>query len=568
MEKIINFKELKYVQPNFEEVKEIISKLAEKVKKAKDIEEIKEAIREFESVYCDMHTNLAIAMIRAYLDSSDKYYGIQMQEGMQKEATINYNEFYNALLNSPYNKEINKEYGEEYLIKLRDSISIKSKGMELIAKEQELICQYQQLKATIKIEFNGEVLSEGEMTKYITSEDRNTRREASIALHKAFIQLKDKFNDILDELVLVRNKIAAANGFSSFADYMNIEKGRREYGQKELLKFCMNIKNELIDFCGFLGEKQAERLVLETLASYDCSCSFIDGNAKPIGDGEKLREEAKTMYADLSNDISELYNTMVDNEYIDVSSSPNKISGMGFCTELFNIKFPYVFGNCNGSIHDVDVLTHEVGHAYQMYLSLNNKKLSAYSAMPNDVAEIPSKTMEHFTQDYSQLFFGKDAEKFSFQFLEQVLNELLAYCAIHEYESWLYSNPEATSEERAKKYYEGMVEIDPNVDYSDIEEFMKDGSSLFRSMGVYMFPFYLISYAISAISAIEFAKRMSEDKKSTWEDYTKLCAAGGSLSYKELLQVANLNLPFEKSTIENSVGFIKGKILKYIDNKN
>lgn len=565
MKNIVVFNKLEYVRPDFDEVNKKIKELAKEVEKSKSIDEIKEVIMKFETVYCDLHTNLAIAMIRAYLDSSDEYYATEMQEGMQKEATIKYNEFYNALLNSPLSKEIDNLYGEQYLIGLRDNIMLKAKGTGLIVKEQELICQYQQLKATIKVEYNGEIFSEGEMIKYTTSKDRNVRKESTIALHKAFINLKYKFDNILEQLITVRNEIAEVNGFSSFVDYMNIEKGRHGYGQKELLEFCENVKEELVDFSGMLNREQAKRLGLEKLTSYDSQISFLDGNAKPIGNGEELREKAKKMYEDLSSDISELYNSMADYEYIDVSESPNKISGMGFCTELFNIKFPYVFGNCNGSIHDVDVLTHEIGHAYQMYLSLKNQPLYVYSSMPNDVAEIPSKTMEHFTQDYAELFFENDAEKFRFQFLEQTLTEVVAYCAIHEYESWIYSNPKATSEERAKKYYEGMVEINPNIDDSELKEFMISGSSLYRSMGVYMFPFYLISYALSAMSAMEFAKRFSEDKENTWKDYSKLCSAGGSLSYKELLEIANLNSPFEKSTIENSVGFIKGKVLKYID---
>lgn len=565
MKNIVVFNKLEYVRPDFDEVNKKIKELAKEVEKSKSIDEIKEIIMKFETVYCDLHTNLAIAMIRAYLDSSDEYYATEMQEGMQKEATIKYNEFYNALLNSPLSKEIDNLYGEQYLIGLRDNIMLKAKGTGLIVKEQELICQYQQLKATIKVEYNGEIFSEGEMIKYTTSKDRNVRKESTIALHKAFINLKYKFDNILEQLITVRNEIAEVNGFSSFVDYMNIEKGRHGYGQKELLEFCENVKEELVDFSGMLNREQAKRLGLEKLTSYDSQISFLDGNAKPIGNGEELREKAKKMYEDLSSDISELYNSMADYEYIDVSESPNKISGMGFCTELFNIKFPYVFGNCNGSIHDVDVLTHEIGHAYQMYLSLKNQPLYVYSSMPNDVAEIPSKTMEHFTQDYAELFFENDAEKFRFQFLEQTLTEVVAYCAIHEYESWIYSNPKATSEERAKKYYEGMVEINPNIDDSELKEFMISGSSLYRSMGVYMFPFYLISYALSAMSAMEFAKRFSEDKENTWKDYSKLCSAGGSLSYKELLEIANLNSPFEKSTIENSVGFIKGKVLKYID---
>ncbi|VYU53345.1 hypothetical protein [Clostridium tertium] len=565
METLKNFKDLQYVRPNFDEINKTITSLTDGVKKAKNFEELKDIIKKFEVVYSDLHTNLAISMIRAYLDSSDKYYNDEMQEGMQNESTINYNEFYSELLNSSFTKEINNEFGEEFLIKLQDSINLKSKGMDLLEKEQELIYKYQKLKATIKVEFNGELLSEGEIRKYTTSKDRDVRKKATINLNKVYINLREDFKGILDELVKVRNEIAKVNGFKSFADYMNVEKGRRDYGQKELLDFCANVNEELSGFLEILSDAQAKRLGLDKLKYYDQGLNFLDGNAKPIGNGEVLSEKAKEMYLSLDRDISEIYNTMVDKNYLDVSESPNKISGMGFCTELFKLKFPYVFGNCDGSYTDVNVLTHEVGHAYQMYLSLKNQPLCFYSAMPNDVAEIPSKTMEHFAQDYSELFFGEDAKKFRFQFLEGSLKEVISYCAIHEFESWLYMNPEATIEERANKYLEETKKMNPGIDYSEIEGENIGEILLYKSMGVYMFPFYLISYAISAMSAMEFAKRMDKDKKPTWEDYKKLCSAGGSLSYYELLKAANLNSPFEKETIKNSIGFIKENLMKYID---
>lgn len=565
MENIKNFKDLNYEKPNFDKVSEEFLKLTDRAKNAKNFEEVKEIIKNFEIVYGELHTNLAIAMIRAYLDSSDEYYNGEMQDGMQKEAALNYNDFYEALLNSPFKEDINKEFGKQYLLKLSDSISLKSKGKDLMEKEQELIFKYQKLKATIRIDFDGKSLSEGEIRKYITSENRETRKEASNALHKAHINLREDFSNILSELVKVRNELAKVNGFESFADYMNIEKGRRDYGQKELLDFCASVSEELSDFLIKLSDAQAKRLGLDKLKYYDLGISFIDGNAKPIGNGEVLVQKAKEMYKDLGEDISEIYNTMVDKNYLDVSESPNKISGMGFCTELYTLNFPYVFGNCNGSIHDVDVLTHEVGHAYQMYLSLKKQPLYTYYSMPNDVAEIPSKAMEHFTQDYAEIFFGDDTKKFKYQFLEQSLKEVVSYCGIHEFESWLYSNPEATLEERANKYFEGIKMIEPGIDYSEVENENIGESLLFKSMGVYMFPFYLISYAVSAMSAMEFAKRMAEDKKTTWEDYKNLCASGGSLPYYELLKTANLSSPFEKETIKNSIGYIKEKLSKYLD---
>ena len=49
---------------------------------------------------------------------------------------------------------------------------------------------------------------------------------------------------------------------------------------------------------------------------------------------------------------------------------------------------------------------------------------------------------------------------------------------------------------------------------------------------------------------------MKEDRPQAWQDYLKLCRAGGTKGYFELLEVGNLLNPFKDGTMEKSLGHV------------
>jgi len=398
------------------------------------------------------------------------------------------------------------------------------------------------------------------MTPYLESIQRDVRRAAMRAVHQAYLDHREEFESILTELVDTRIALARANGFDRYVDYINLEKGRHGYGQQELLAFCEQVKRDLVPLYAELNRRQAGRLGLTKLASYDADLIFPDGNAKPIGDGPTLLEAAKEMYDQLGEEIGGLYREMADHGYIDVTASPHKITGMGFCDALHTLKIPYIFGNCNGSIHDTTTLTHEMGHAYQMWLCMNRQPVPDFVDMPNDVVQIPSKAMEQFTAPFAELFFD-DGDKFRYHHTQYVVREICAFCAIHEYEDWLYAHPGAAPAERASVFLQINRTYSPGIDDTEMEDLTQQGSALFRSMGVYMFPGYLISYALSDMGALEFRVRAEEDFPAAWADYRALCMAGGSLDYGALLRAAHLSTAYAPGTVARAADCLR-KALK------
>lgn len=554
------FSALPYQRPDYAAAQAELTALTEKAKAAASYSELKDVISQRNALMASVNLPSELAFIRCYLDSSNAFYAAEMQYNMQQAAGISDADFSAALLNSPFAEELSREFGPEFLLTQKDNMRLNAAAHDQMAQEQQLMAQYQQKKATMRISFHGDELSEGQLDSKLDDPDRTVRREAHFARNAVYAQDRAEFAQMLDELVHLRDGIAKANGFADYLAYANLQKGRRSYGTEELLAFCAEVRREIVPLYAETCRAQAARLGLETLANYDASCTWPDGGAKPIGDGPALLQAAKPMYRQLGTDIAELFETMADNEYIDVTSSPNKISNMGFCTGLPEIEMPYIFGNCTGSMHDTTVLTHEMGHAYQVWLCMHGQPMPEYVNMPNDAVEIPSKAMEQFTLPFAELFFGNDAEKFKADHMQYVLRETCSFCAAYEYEAWLYTHVNATEQDRIDRYNEISRAYFPAFDCSESADVLARGAELWRNMGIFMFPAYLISYSLSNVCALELRRRSETDFAAAWADYKTLCKAGGSRDYPGLMQLAHLPTAYAPGSAKTAAEFVRSKL--------
>ncbi len=86
-------------------------------------------------------------------------------------------------------------------------------------------------------------------------------------------------------------------------------------------------------------------------------------NSLPHGTPDELMEAGRKMYTEMSPETAEFIKLMFDHDLFDVLSKEGKAMG-GYCTGLPLYHVPFIFANWNGTAGDVDVLTHEAGHAF------------------------------------------------------------------------------------------------------------------------------------------------------------------------------------------------------------
>ena len=556
------FSDLQYKETDYQSLAKMILDLTEKAKKADSPSSLEEVLKIYDTEMGEVGYNYTLSYIHSSLDSSDSFWQEALQKESKGNAMLDTTPLLKAILENKYFSSLEEKYGPVLRDKLNKSISTGSKAQNERAEEGDLVSKYQREKAMVRINYKGKDLSEGEVIPLFESPIREERIQSRKAVAKAFLEKKELFGSMLERLVSLRDTIAKENGFSNYLEYMDINYSRIGYGEKEMDAFVSEVKEYVVPVLSHIFEETRKRLGLEEMTVADISLMFVDGNAKPSGGADVLKEAAKKMYKALSPEMEAFFTGMLDSHSIDVDFSPNKVSGMGFCTDLKKGMYPFVFGNLDGTSWDVTVFTHEVGHAWQSYASDQNLDLTLFREMPLDAVEIPSKTMELFSYPFAEEFFGKDGDKFRFAHFRNAVKEIVAYTSVHELNTWIYTHVGASFDEINEKWMEIQSSYYPNVSYGEMEEEEKKGAGLLRNMGIFMFPRYLISYVFSEMCAIDLFMEYLKDKDKALDSYNRLCRVGGSKSYPEILSAAGLEPSYNKGRVKN----VMEKVKAYLEN--
>ncbi|WJY28001.1 MULTISPECIES: M3 family oligoendopeptidase [Sporosarcina] len=564
---MILFDEYQYARPDMDEIRAEFTDLLHKFRDAGSYEDQNEVIEKINAIRNDYSTQLNLAYIRSSIDTHDEYYQKErdyfdeVSPGFQELTT----EFYKALTTSAYRKELEDRWGRQLFALAENEIrAFAPEIMPLLQQENKLTSEYAKLVASAQIEFDGKVLTLAQLGPYMESTDRNVRKQAMTAQYSFFGQHEERFDGIFDELVKLRDKIAKTLGFESFTELGYVRMSRIGYDAGMVKKFRDQVRDYIVPVANKLYERQAARIGVDSLKFYDQSLDYLTGNAVPKGSPEWIIEQGKEMYKELSHETDEFFTYMTEKNLLDLVAKKGKEAG-GYCTFIDNYDSPFIFSNFNGTSGDIDVLTHEAGHAFQVYSS-RNIGIPEYVWPTSEGAEIHSMSMEFFTWPWMELFFREQTEKYKFSHLSSGLLFLPYGVAVDEFQHEVYDHPEMTPAER-KAAWKRIEQIYlPNRDY-DGNPYLESGGIWQRQAHIYDVPFYYIDYTLAQICAFQFWKKDQEDHDAAWNDYVRLCKLGGSKSFTELVAEANLISPFEDGCVESVVGTIESWLDSVDDKK-
>lgn len=566
LEKDFKFKDIQYTRPDCEAFQKLAEDNAEKIKNAVSYSEAKKIFLEFDKAESEFFDMGNIAYIRHTIDTSDEFYDKENEFLNEKtpELMPSLLAFSNAVYDSRFKPDFVAEFGEQMFaeIELRRK-SFSEKNIPLLQKEARLCNEYEKIIASADILFDGKHLNLYGIMSYFENPDRNVRHDAYKAYSKFYESNEENFERIWDELIKVRTEMGKNLGFENYIPLGYMNQGRTDYDEKDVAAFREQVREELVPFCAKLYEAQAKRIGVDKVKAYDEAYLFNDGNAVPVGDDDFLIEQAREMYHDMSKETGEFVDFMLGHDLLDVKNKSKKAS-TGYMTGLNSIKAPFVFSCFNHTTGDVQVLTHEFGHAFAGYMAMRNQPVSTYYSESTDIAEIHSMSMEQFAYPYAEKFFGDKADKFRFSHLQEALTFVPFGVAVDEYQHIVYANPELTPKQRTAEWKKLEEKYMPWREYDDIDFFAK-GGWWYHKIHIFLYPFYYINYTLTTMGAMEFKKKMHEDKESAWKDYLKLCKVGGSLGYKETLKYANLSLPFEKGSVKRAVSYAEDILLSQIE---
>lgn len=563
---MLKFDEYQYKRPEMTDVKHEYYELLEHFRNANSFEDQNEIIEKINNIGSNYSTQANLMMIRSSIDTNDEFY--QKEREYFDEINPEYQElgtaFYKELVATPYRKQLEEKWGSQ-LFSLADN-AIKSFSPEvlpLLQKENKLVSEYSKLVASAQIEFDGKTLTLAQLGPYAESTDRSVRKAAMEATYSFYEENGESFDRIYDDLVKVRHEIATKLGFKNFVELGYVRMNRIGYDAEMVKNFRDQVRDYIVPIANKLYERQANRIGIDAMKFYDQSLNFLSGNATPKGSPEWIIENGKKMYAELSPETNTFFNYMTDKHLLDLEAKKGKESG-GYCTFIDDYDSPFIFSNFNGTSGDIDVLTHEAGHAFQVYSS-RNIGIPEYVWPTYEGAEIHSMSMEFFTWPWMELFFKEETEKYKFAHLSSGLLFLPYGVAVDEFQHIVYENPEMSPTERKEAWKKIESTYLPMRDYDGIP-FLSAGGVWQRQSHIYQSPFYYIDYTLAQICAFQFWKRSFENREEAWKDYLHLCKLGGSKPFTELVAEANLISPFEDGCVESVIGSIEAW-LNQVDDK-
>ena len=515
---------------------------------------------EFESM-------MTICSIRHTIDTKDAFY--EAENDHCDEISPNYqelvNNFYKALLGATFRSDLEKKWGKQLFVIAELALKTFEPAILVdLQEENKLASEYTKLNASSRIAFRGETYNATAMVPFEQSDDRQTRREAAEAKWNWFATNAAQYDRIFDDLARVRTRIAQTLGYKNFVELAYVRLGRSDYNAADVARYRKQILDFIVPIATSLRDKQRQRLGYDTLYYYDEVYEFASGNPVPKGSPDWIVKNAETMYRELAPETDEFFSYMQTHDLMDLENRETKAPG-GYCTVISNQKSPFIFANFNGTTHDVEVLTHEAGHAFQVYQS-RNFGVPEYHFPTYEACEIHSMSMEFLTWPWMKLFFEEDTEKFMFSHLSGALLFLPYGVAVDEFQHWIYEHTAATPEERRKAWSGIEKKYLPHRNYEG-NEHLQTGGWWHKQSHIYQNPFYYIDYTLAQICAFQFWKRARENREAAWADYLRLCKAGGSLSFLQLVELAGLRSPFEDGCLESVVGEIKAWIDSVDDSK-
>lgn len=553
------FRDIPYKRPDIKKVKRELIENMKRFTAASSFEEADAAFLGFQRVLENMTTQGTIASIRNTMNVKDEFYDAEMKffNRESQKLMMLLKKVMKAVLSSPFRKQFEEKYGSHMFKSLESEQKLIKPSVILPSiKESMLTTEYSKTAASCSVEFMGEKCNFYGLLKHMQSADRSERKAAFDAWAKLYEGVSGKLEEEYGKLVKLRCTIAKRLGFKSYIDYIYVARERFDYDAKQVAAFRESVLKYITPLCDKLFREQAERLGLERLEWYDEDLVFPDGNATPIGTPEELTEKARLMYEEMSPETGEFFNFMTEHELFDFVTRENKHLG-GYMTMLPDYKAPFIFSNFNGTSADIDVLTHEAGHAFQGYYASRRLPIMQITGSTSEINEIHSMSMELFAYPYMERFFGDKTDKYRYAHFTDAIKDIPYLVCVDEFQHRVFENPGSGPAEWRGFWREIEKKYMPWRNY-DGNEFLESGGFWMQKQHIFLYPFYYIDYAMAGLGAFSLYRKQLEGGDA-WGSYLKLCGMGGMYGYFETLERAGIPKPLDPETVKELAAFAEAQ---------
>ncbi len=453
---------------------------------------------------------------------------------------------------------------ERFKVFIRDTQNqvelFRPENVPLETEEAKLSQQYQKLSGSLTVMFRGEEKTLVQMGRYLEEPDRELRQQAWELVANRRLQEAEKFEEIFDRQLKLRQQIAANAGFDNYRDYAFRRLGRFDYTPTDCAQFHKALEKELMPVVRDLQTDRRQKLGLEKLRPWDLAVDPLNRPPlKPFGEVEQMVLRTQNIFNHLDRELADGFQQMQKLRLLDLSNRKGKAPG-GYQSTLAEARMPFIFMNAVGLQRDVETILHEAGHAFHA-LATRGEDLYSYRSAPIEFCEVASMSMELLGNEFIEEFYSDpDASRARRTHLEGIVGIFPWIATVDAFQHWIYTHPGHTRAERSLAWLELMDRFGGDVDWSGYD---KSRAYLWhRQLHIFIHPFYYIEYGIAQLGALQVWANSKRDKIKALNDYKRSLKLGGSRTLPELFNAAGGQFKFDTATIQPLVGLVRNELAK------
>ena len=438
----------------------------------------------------------------------------------------------------------------------------REENVALETEEARLCQQFQKLSGALTVQFRGEEKTLIQMGKLLEEPDRPLRQEAWELVANRRLAEREKFDDIFDQLLQLRGRIAANAGFANYRDYVFRRLGRFDYTPEDCAQFHEAVASEVMPAVRELQAQRRQQLGLDALRPWDLSVDPLNRPPlKPFEQVDDMVTRSQRIFDRLDGELAGGFQQMQDLKLLDLANRKGKAPG-GYQSTLSEARLPFIFMNAVGQQRDVETILHEAGHAFHA-LATRDEDLLPYRSAPIEFCEVASMSMELLGNEFLDPFYAEaDANRARRVHLEGIVGILGWIATVDAFQHWLYTHLGHTRAERATAWNELMDRFAGDVDWRGHE--VARANLWHRQLHIFLYPFYYIEYGIAQLGALQVWANSKRDPVRALRDYKTALALGGSRPLPELFAAAGCPFEFSATTIRPLVKLMREELAKLV----
>ncbi|MCH8822584.1 MAG: M3 family oligoendopeptidase [Planctomycetes bacterium] len=515
---------------------------------------------ELDAAASEAYANLHINMTCHTDDEKAKDAYLALVENVLPQLKLVGFELDKKIVSCPHTKDLDQKRYEVMLRELECDVEIfRDENVPLQTQDTKLGQQFSELCGAMTVTFQGEEKTLPQMAKFLEETDRALREEVWRLVADRRYQDHDKLNDIFDEMIKLRHKIAQNAGFDNYRDYMFKAKHRFDYTPKDCEDFHQGAEEVCVPLFRKLNKQRAEALGVETLRPWDLAVDTKGRDPlRPFENADQMVAGTSRIFHRMGASLGEMFDTLRGGDCLDLDSRKGKAPG-GYQQMRDRKREPFIFMNAAGMQGDLETMIHEAGHAFHSILS-KQEPLLHYRHSPLEFAEVASMSMELLAHPFFDEFYSdqSQADRARRTHLEDLARLLPWIATIDAFQHWIYTNPEHTREDRTAKWLELDTRFGAAVNWESLEQYKQ--VTWQRQLHLFEVPFYYIEYGIAQIGALQLWLQYKKDPQAALKNYQTALTIGGARPLPELFKAAGLEFNFGPKTMSRLMNEVQSEL--------